>query len=148
MGEKWPRNFAESGDFHLFYMPLSTTWDRWLYFPSEGRRTEVFFGFEPANLGTKGQHATSRPPETLERNLRILKILVNKQQGRQCAYNVRTYNVILRRDRATIVSLEKSIFVTYRECVFLALGFQHAMRKHHFVICGLPASTIFFHVIS
>jgi hypothetical protein len=30
MGEKWPRNFVESGDFHvtfgLFYMPLSTTW--------------------------------------------------------------------------------------------------------------------------
>ena len=49
----------------------STTWDRRLYFPSEGRRAEDFFalknptasaGFEPANLGTKGQHATSRPP--------------------------------------------------------------------------------------
>jgi len=40
--------------------------------PSEGRRAEDFFalknptasaGFEPANLGTKGQHATSRPPK-------------------------------------------------------------------------------------
>jgi hypothetical protein len=39
---------------------------------SEGRRAEDFFalknptasaGFEPANLGTKGQHATSRPPK-------------------------------------------------------------------------------------
>jgi hypothetical protein len=32
MGEKCPRNFAESGDFHVtfgfFYMPQSTTWDR------------------------------------------------------------------------------------------------------------------------
>jgi hypothetical protein len=41
MGEKWPRNVAESGDFHVafgfFYMPSSTTWDRRLYFPSEGR---------------------------------------------------------------------------------------------------------------
>ena len=45
----------------------SATWDRRLYFPSEGRRAEYFFalknptasaGFEPANLGTKGQHAT------------------------------------------------------------------------------------------
>ena len=44
----------------------STTWDKRLYFPSEGRRAEDFFslknptasaGFEPANLGTKGQHA-------------------------------------------------------------------------------------------
>ena len=52
----------------------STTWDKWLYFPSERRRAEDFFalknptasaGFEPANLGTKGQHATSRPPKPL-----------------------------------------------------------------------------------
>jgi hypothetical protein len=48
----------------------SATWDRRLYFPSEGRRAEEFFalknptataGFKPANLGTKGQHATSWP---------------------------------------------------------------------------------------
>ena len=46
------------------------TCDKRLYFPSEGRRAEDFFtlknptasaGFEPANLGTKAQHATSRP---------------------------------------------------------------------------------------
>ena len=52
----------------------STTWGRRLYFPSEGRRAEDFFalknptasvGFEPANLGTKGQHATSRPSKPL-----------------------------------------------------------------------------------
>jgi len=45
------------------------TWDRRLYLPSEGRRAEDFFAsaeFEPANLGTKGQHATSRPPKPLE----------------------------------------------------------------------------------
>jgi hypothetical protein len=49
------------------------TWD-WLYFASEGRRAEDFFAlknltasarFEPANLGTKGQHATPRPPKLL-----------------------------------------------------------------------------------
>jgi hypothetical protein len=47
MGEKWPRNFAESDDFHVtfgfFYMPLNTTWNRRFYFPSEGRRAEDFF---------------------------------------------------------------------------------------------------------
>jgi hypothetical protein len=47
MGKKWPRNFAESGYLHVtfgfFYMPLSTTWDRRLYFPSEGKRAEDFF---------------------------------------------------------------------------------------------------------
>jgi len=50
------------------------TWDRRLYFPSEGSRAEDFFrpnnptasaGCEPANLGTKGQHATSRLPKPL-----------------------------------------------------------------------------------
>ena len=42
----------------------STTWDKRLYYPSEGRRAKDFStlknpkasaGFEPANLGTKGQ---------------------------------------------------------------------------------------------
>jgi hypothetical protein len=43
--------------------------------PSKGRRTGDFFAlknptalarFEPANLGTRGQHATSRPPKLLK----------------------------------------------------------------------------------
>jgi len=67
-------NFAEmttSTPFRgSFTCRKSMTWDRQLYFPSEGRRAEDFFalknpmasaGFEPANLGTKGQHATLRP---------------------------------------------------------------------------------------
>ena len=65
-----PRNIQGS-----FTCRKSTTWGRRLYFPYEGRRAEDFFsalknprasvGFEPANLGTKGQHATSRPPKPL-----------------------------------------------------------------------------------
>jgi hypothetical protein len=44
------------------------------YFPSEDGVVRIFFalknptvsaGFEPANLYTKGQHATSRPPKPL-----------------------------------------------------------------------------------
>jgi hypothetical protein len=44
----------------------SATWDPRLYIPSEGRRAEDFSalknptasaGFEPSNLGTRGQHA-------------------------------------------------------------------------------------------
>ena len=64
-----PRNIQGSFTCHK-----STTWDKRLYSPSEGRRAEDFFalknptasaGFEPANLDTKGQHATSRPPKPL-----------------------------------------------------------------------------------
>jgi hypothetical protein len=57
-------------------MPQIYDMDRRLYFPSEGRRAEDFVapknrtasaGFEPANLGTKGQHATPRPPKPLNK---------------------------------------------------------------------------------
>jgi hypothetical protein len=48
-------NFAESDDFHVtfgfFYMPKSTTWDRRLYFPSEGRRAEDFFAQKSDGFG-------------------------------------------------------------------------------------------------
>jgi hypothetical protein len=58
-----------------FTCPKSATWDPRFYFPSEGRRAENFSalknltasaGFEPANLGTRGQHANPpRPPKPL-----------------------------------------------------------------------------------
>ena len=84
MGEKLPMNFAwKMPDFHVniqgsFTSRKSTTLDKRLYFPSEGRRADDFFalknptasvGFEPANLGTRGQHATSRPPKPLNESL-------------------------------------------------------------------------------
>ena len=79
MGEKWPVISTESCDFHaynfgFFYMPKICDMGQMALLPSEGRRAEDFFalknptasvGFEPANLGAKGQHATSRPPKTL-----------------------------------------------------------------------------------
>ena len=61
--------------------------------------------------------------------------------------DVRTYNVTLRRVRATIVAVEKLyvlhiVSVCVSVCVFGALGIQHAMRIRHIIICGLSDSTV------
>jgi hypothetical protein len=39
----------------------------------------------------------------------------------------------------------EAISITYSEGMFVALGFQQAVRMRHIVICGF---TIFFHIIS
>jgi hypothetical protein len=75
VGEKFSDKFRLQFDFHvileIFYMPQICDMGQTVYFPSEGRRAEdlsalkkptTSAGFESANLGTKGQHATSRPP--------------------------------------------------------------------------------------
>ena len=68
MGEKRPVICTESCDFHAYSFTCRkyATWDKRLYFPSEGRSAEDFFRpekSEPANLGTKRQHASTRPPK-------------------------------------------------------------------------------------
>ena len=42
----------------------------------------------------------------------------------------------------------KAISITQTECVFVALGIQHAMSMCHIVICGLFRSTTFFDIFS
>jgi hypothetical protein len=58
VGRETSGNLTESGEFHatlgIFHMPQ-------IY--DMGQTASV--GFEPANLGTKGQHATPRPPKPL-----------------------------------------------------------------------------------
>ena len=53
------------------------------------------------------------------------------------------YNVTLRRLCATIVVVGNQ----YSERVFVDLDIWHAMRVLQIVICGLPSSTVLFHII-
>ena len=84
MGEKCSDKFRLEFDFHvileIFDMPQICDMGQTALLPSEGRRAEDFFalksptasaGFEPANLGTKGHHATSRPPKPILDYIRI-----------------------------------------------------------------------------
>jgi len=64
----------------------------------------------------------------------LVHILVRGKQDRQCSCNH--------------CCIGKAISITYSECVSVALGIQHAMRMRHIVICDLPRSTVFFHIIS
>jgi len=42
----------------------------------------------------------------------------------------------------------KAKCIAYSECVFVALGIQHAMCMHRILVCDLSGFTIFFHFIS
>jgi hypothetical protein len=79
MGEKWPRIFPKvaTSTSHLGSFTCRKARhgaDGFTSPPKEGV-LRIFFrpknptasaGFKPANLGTKGQHATSRPPKPRE----------------------------------------------------------------------------------
>ena len=57
------------------------------------------------------------------------------------------YNVTLRRVHIT-TGVVKKTSITYSEYMFVALVVQLGKRMRHTAICGLPSSTIFFHIIS
>jgi hypothetical protein len=68
------------------------------------------------------------------------------EQDRKC-----TCNVTLGRIRATTAAVKKkkkAISITYSVCVFVAVVIQHAMCMRPIVTCGLPRSTLFYHIIS
>ena len=45
--------------------------------------------------------------------------------------------------RATTVAVEKQKNIICFECLFVALGVQHAERMSQFIVCGLTGSTVF-----
>ena len=84
MGEKLPRILPKVATFTpllgSFTCRKFTTWDRRLYFPSEGRRAEDFFARKirrlrprsnPRTWVPEASTLTSRPPKPLKKNLEI-----------------------------------------------------------------------------
>ena len=65
--EVWPRNvrqFCLNADLHVTFRVLlrkSTTWDRRLYFPSEGKRAEEFFALKIRRLRPGANPRTCLP---------------------------------------------------------------------------------------
>ena len=59
------------------------------------------------------------------------------------------YNVTLRHVRVTTVAVEKQwVLHNVSVCVFVAIVVRRPKLMRHIVICRLPRSTLFFHIIS
>jgi len=56
----------------------------------------------------------------------------------------RTYNVTLRRVRATTLQLKSSKYYPFRQCVFAVLGNQNVMRMRRVCHVARPALLYFF----
>jgi hypothetical protein len=57
--------------------------------------------------------------------------------------------IIIRRIRVTIVAVKKRPSITHYECVSsLSYPPCKAHAPYYIAICGLPGSTVFFHIIS
>ena len=69
--------------------------------------------------------------------------LTFEKYNKQC-----TYDVTLRRVRATIVVVAKAISIEYCNCVSADLKIQRAMRMRRIVICGPSRSTTYFSTLS
>ena len=69
---------------------------------------------------------------------RKLTAWMQNKEDRQCTCK-RNVEALLR----NYCCSGKATFITYSEFVFVTLGFQHAMRMHYIVICGLPALQYF-----
>jgi hypothetical protein len=86
-------------------------------------------GCEPANLGTRGQHATPTPPKPLESLTSSLKTL--KFANVQICQNVRIARSLLRSELGGVVSCQNSIMGKLKRgvcdslqiiCLWLCIG--------------------------
>jgi hypothetical protein len=115
--------------------------DRKIPEPLFGRQDDVNWTEKKQTIGggikTGAQHTVAYSSVCCVTNTDINK------QDRQCTYNPNNETRICQHCYCA-----KAIYITYSECLFVALGIRHAMRLRRILICGLSGSTIFFHIIS
>ena len=76
----------------------------WIFLPLKNLMASA--GFEPANLGTKGQHATSRPPKPLSSSLPSKNINIKIYRTMILPfvlYGCETWSLMLREERRLTV---------------------------------------------
>jgi hypothetical protein len=85
MGEKWPTKFCQTirlprNCWGFLTCRKAATWDRRLYFPSEGRHAEDLFarkirrlwpGLKPRSWAPEASMLTTRPPKPLRKLLSV-----------------------------------------------------------------------------
>ena len=81
-------------------------------------------GFEPANLGTKGQHATSRPPKPLKSSVRDRKQPVGQRftLNRRCSPPITMTAVVICYYTPNI----RDHFIHFRGFLRIILGFFYS----------------------
>jgi hypothetical protein len=62
-------------------------------------------------------------------------------------YRKYTFNITPRHVRIKLLQSKSNNYYIF-ECVFVALGTQHATRVLHIVICGLSSFRVFFNITS
>ena len=67
-GREMSGKFCLNADFHVTFRDLLHATDGFTSPPKEGALRIYSVGFDRANLGTKGQHTTSRPPKPLSQS--------------------------------------------------------------------------------
>ena len=79
LGEKWPVISTESCDFHAYMFGFFTcrkytTWDKRLYFPSEGRRAEYFFAMKNPTISAGFESAAKASTLLLDHRSRLFNL--------------------------------------------------------------------------
>ena len=78
--------------------------------------------------------------------LEIVRVRIQSQTVTIIPILIHVVNVIVRDLHVTTLAVEKAISITHSECVFVALGIQHAKRIRNTIIYGQPGCTIFLHI--